>query len=94
MLIRLGFPECASRDFGIAFADDLREGAVVIDGSSPENGRPPNADRTGVVRLWRMRTKRSFNVIACLTLTPSGGGQPTFVAAQNCSWITSSAVAK
>jgi hypothetical protein len=43
MLIRLGFPECAPRDFGIAFADDLRERAVVIHASPPENGRLPNA---------------------------------------------------
>jgi hypothetical protein len=43
MLVWLGFPECAPRDFFIAFADDLRERAVVIHASPPENSRPPNA---------------------------------------------------
>jgi hypothetical protein len=43
MLVRLGFPRCEPGDFGIAFADDLRERAVMIHASPPENGRPPNA---------------------------------------------------
>jgi hypothetical protein len=43
MLIRLVFSDYASRAFGITFADDLRERAVVIHASPPKNGRPPNA---------------------------------------------------
>jgi hypothetical protein len=51
MLIRLGFSDCASRDFGITFADDLRERAVVIHASPPKNGRPPNAG-TSTARVF------------------------------------------
>jgi hypothetical protein len=43
LLLRLGFPECTPRDFCMAFADDLRESAVVIHASPPKDGRPPNA---------------------------------------------------